>query len=95
MLNQSDIDVLLEACDALSSKAIGDHMFGSLMSTVLAPTPEAREKASQDNQRELDRLMREQKQKREEITLIKAKLIQIRRAQDSHDAERLLADAGR
>lgn len=94
-LNQADIDTLLEACDALQAKAASGFMMKSMLSVMLSRDEE---QAKQRLREEDERFKREELARRrqtDDIYLLRAKLIQMRRDLDSSDAERVLEDAAR
>lgn len=75
MFTQDEVELLMEALDALESKKSTDSLLKGIFKTMLSPTEEGARKAAEDVGQEVskgDPLLRDR------IILLKAKLIGVR-----------------
>lgn len=75
MLNNDDIQILMEALDALESKASRDAFSMSMIGLMLM---DDKEEARREAERELEKAKAETEGMKERIILLKAKLIQMK-----------------
>lgn len=77
-LDTDDIKLLLDALDALKSRAGSEGLTDMLLSTILAPDKEAAERSRKSIQNMNDKQREQREALRESITLLEAKLITIK-----------------
>jgi len=81
----TEIDVLFDALDALESKASNDVLTGGLMSLIFSKGKEQADEVGNDLMNKLGDVKHEQRHLKEQIILLKAKLLQARDAQAVQD----------
>lgn len=93
MLNHQDIELTMQALDALEHSDSMNHMLGSMMGAMLSKDEESYRKfqAEEDAARKL----KEAKNRalKDQIAVFKAKLITMRQQLDGDAADRLLAES--
>ncbi len=78
MFTNDEIDLINDALDALTSKAGMDHFTFSMLGVMLSPDKESREETIEKENTEYEAKEQERKMLEERITLLRAKLIQVR-----------------
>jgi len=81
----TEVDILFDALDALESKASNDVLTGGLMSLIFSKGKEQADEVGNDLMNKLDDVKHEQRHLKEQIILLKAKLLQARDAQAVQD----------
>ena len=77
MFTPDEISLIMEALDALESKAAKDNLVFSMLSVALAP-PDEKDTVMKKAEREFEQKDAAQKMLEERVILLKAKLIQLR-----------------
>lgn len=92
-LTYDDFETLMEALDALDTRANSEGFTQSLLGAMLAPSKDAAEKyvLEKDQQRKAKEHL--QRSLKEKTAILRAKLILARRQLDSQEADRALNDA--
>jgi len=93
-LTSQEIHTLFEALDALEQKAEQDGFMNKLIGSMIAPDDETREKWREEDERKHDEEMAKMQEKKEQIILLKAKLIGMkdRAFVDSLDMASIIGD---
>jgi len=81
----TEVDILFDALDALESKASNDVLTGGLMSLIFSKGKEQADEVGNDLMNKLGDVKHEQRHLKEQIILLKAKLLQARDAQAVQD----------
>jgi hypothetical protein len=80
-LTHEDMTILIEAVDEWVSKGLTGEMMGDIFGAMLLDKSDPEQKAKWEQEREMKRLAQqvEKEQRKETATLLKAKLIMLRR----------------
>jgi len=89
MLNRDDIELLMDALDALKAKASSDSMMGMMIGVMLSDSKEQAQSRIEEMERKEAGKREKQRCMEERIILVKAELIRMR---DRVDVESVLGE---
>lgn len=97
-LTHTDIDLLMEGLESIEKAAAATEGMTMMMGTVLGSLamkddPEGMEKYKREQQVARDKQRAERRRKQEDVYLLRAKLVQVRRGLDGEVADRIIAEA--
>jgi hypothetical protein len=92
-LTHDDIDILMDSLDALDSKESSDFTAKVMIGTMLARNPEEAKSRLAEAELEREQKSHIHRAAKEKLILVRAKLIQLRHAMDSADADTVFNDA--
>jgi hypothetical protein len=89
-LDAKDVDLLLQALDSHASAGVMGEMLSATLGTMMISDKDERDKYIEHQKKSIEDETRKRRRLDEEITLVKAKLLYMRRELDSSDAQALI-----